>query len=375
MTRTTRLILAMAGTVTFFRAQDTACAGENDSAAQFQQAPVVIYQEPPIYPYSMRLSGNRGEVTVEFIVDPEGHVAKADVSKSSHPDFEAPAVEAVLKWKFKPGMKNGHPVWVHMAVPVIFDLLPFGQADTLNLHHLEGGEAVEPWRITGGPAIGAPPEFQYDEAPKPLLTSAPVYPFDLLTRKIRGKASVMFAVDLQGRTHVVRVIDASLPEFGAATTAMIEAWKFEPAKKGGKPCWALLRKDQVFERDADDFPMNESAQRLLGLMKKDPSKILTDFRLLDSAPKGRFTPSPIVPDSVLKANVRAEALVEFIVDHAGHAQLPRVISCTSDDFGWAAATAVARWQYTTPSKNGKAVDVVVRVPLVFSPVNPPVQGS
>jgi TonB family protein len=369
MTRTTRLILAIIGTATLSGAPNTACAGENDSATHSDQAPVVIHQERPVYPYSMRLTGNRGEVTVDFIVDPEGNVEKADVTKSSHPDFEAPAVEAVLKWKFKPGMKNGHPVWVHMAVPVIFDLLPYGQADTMNLHHLDGGAAVEPWKISGSPAKGVPPEFQYDVAPNPLLTSAPVYPYDLLIRKIKGKASVTFAIDTQGRTHVVRVIDASLPEFGAAATAMIEAWKFEPAKKAGKPCWALLRKDQVFERDADDFPMNESAQRLLGVLKKDPSKILADFRLLDAVPKGRFTPSPIVPDSVRTANVRAEAVVEFIVDHAGHAQLPRVISSTSDEFGWAAATAVARWQYSTPSKNGKAVDVLVRVPLVFSPVN------
>jgi hypothetical protein len=156
---------------------------------------------------------------------------------------------------------------------------------------------------------------------------------------------------------------------------MIEAWKFDPAMKKGVVCMAFLRKDQEFDIDADDFPLNESAERLLRLLKKSPSPILSDFRELDSPLKGRFTPSPVVPDSVRSANVRAEAVIDFIVDHAGHAQLPRVVSATNACFGWAAATAVGRWQYTSPTKNGRAVDVRARVPLVFSPTNPPAGGS
>jgi outer membrane biosynthesis protein TonB len=67
--------------------------------------------------------------------------------------------------------------------------------------------------------------------------------------------------------------------------------------------------------------------------------------------------------------------VEFVVDHAGHAQLPRIVSSTDPDFGWAAATAVGRWQFTIPTKEGKPVDVLVRVPLVYNPQIPPSAGS
>jgi TonB family protein len=341
-------------------------------ADKLDRMPVVTSQARPVYPYSLRLTGNRGEVLVDFIIDPQGDVVKADVTKSSHPDFEAPAVEAVLQWKFKPGIKNGHPVYVHMAVPIIFELT---YGPTAEFIQGVGTGGVDPWLIPARASKDAPAECQYDEAPKPLLTSAPVYPFDLLVAKVKGKASVMFAIDTLGRPHVMKVISASLPEFAAATSAMTEAWRFQPAKKNGKPCWAILRKDQVFERDADDFPINDSALRLLGVLKKSPCPILTDFRELDSPLKGRFTPSPVVPESLRATAGPAEAVVEFIVDHAGHAQLPRVISSTSPDSGWAAATAVARWQYTAPSKNGRAVDVLVRVPLRFSPPNPPAQGS
>jgi hypothetical protein len=41
----------------------------------------------------------------------------------------------------------------------------------------------------------------------------------------------------------------------------------------------------------------------------------------------------------------------------------------------AAATAVARWQYTQPLKNGRPVDVMAQVPLVSSPSSPPAPVS
>jgi TonB family protein len=342
------------------RADDSAPADSVD------RVPVVTQQAAPEYPFSLRLAGNKGEVVVDFIIDKQGNVVKADVFKSSHPDFEAPAVEAVLKWKFKPGMRNGQPVFVHMQVPIMFQL-DMGPGR---------GDGVEPWSIPEHASRDLPAEFQYDEAPKPLLSSAPVYPYDLLLGKVKGTAKVTFAIDPQGFPHVVKLVDASSPEFGAATSAMIEAWRFEPAKKGGKPCWAVLGREENFGGwSGGDFPVNESADRLLGLLRKDPSKIVTDYRSLDSPIKGRFTPSPVIPESVRTANVRAEAVIDFIVDHAGHAQLPQIISSTNPDFGWAAATAVGRWQYTAPSLNGRAVDLRIRVPLVYSPVNPPAKGS
>jgi TonB family protein len=320
------------------------------------RAPEVTFQAAPEYPFSLQRSGNRGVVQIGFDVDPQGNVTSPEVIESSHPDFEAPAVEAVLKWKFKPGLKNGRPVFVHMRVPIIFEI-----------RYSPGAPGVDVWKIPSSAPRQFPAKFQYDEPPKPVLTSAPVYPFDLLTQKVTGSASVTFAIDPFGQPHVIRLENASRPEFGAAITAMVEAWKFEPATKDGKPSWSILRKDEDFDRYGRDFPINDSAERLLKDLKRTPCPILMDFRSLDAPLKGRFQPSPVVPESVRTANVRAEALIEFVVDHAGHAQLPRILSATNPDFGWAAATAVGRWQYTIPSVNRKPVDVFVRVPMVFSP--------
>ena len=69
------------------------------------------------------------------------------------------------------------------------------------------------------------------------------------------------------------------------------------------------------------------------------------------------------------------ALIEFIVDREGHAQLPRIVSSSDADFGWAAATAVARWQYSAPTRKGKNADVFVRVPIEFVPAKTTPKGS
>jgi TonB family protein len=320
------------------------------------QVPRVISQDAPEYPFSLRLNGNKGEVLVEFTVDPDGTVSNPLVVKSSHPDFEAPAVEAILKWRFKPGMKDGHPVHVRLRVPVLFQLRGFPN---------DGGGA-EVWHIPPKGPKDVPARFQYDEPPKPLVTSAPVYPFDQLVHKAKGRATVLFAVDEFGGTHIVKVADSSAPEFGAAAAAMIEAWSFEPARKAGSPCWALLVKEQKFSMDSDDFPVDESAERILKDLKRAPCPVVMDAHTLDRPLGGRYQPPPVVPTSVLDSHKDAEAVIEFVVDRAGHARLPRIVSSSSDDFGWAAATAVGRWQYTSPTLHGRPVDVFVRVPLVYT---------
>jgi TonB family protein len=335
-----------------------ACTSRVLASNELDAAPVAIHQEPPEYPFSMRLDGKRGEVLLEFTVMEDGSVSNPQVVKSSHPDFEAPAVEALLKWRFRPGTKDGHPVSTRMRVPIIFGLTQMP----------DGSNGYEVWNVPSSAPRSFPPELQYDEPPKPLVISAPVYPFDLLVAKVKGKASVSFLVDPTGRTQMVKVISASQPEFGAAAMAMAEAWTFEPARKGGKPSWAILRKDEDFSRSSEEFPLNESAERLLKALKKQPCPIVKDAHLLDAIPTGRFLPSPVVPPALEKSGKGANAEVEFVIDHAGHAQLPRIISASDTDFGWAAATAVARWQFTIPTRGGKPVDLIARIPLAYNPL-------
>lgn len=90
--------------------------------ARLDQQPVPRYQSAPLYPYEMKHAGMTGEVVVDFIVDTTGNVRNATVVRSTHHGFDEAAVAAVCKWKFRPGMRNGHAVFTHMAVPIQFTL-------------------------------------------------------------------------------------------------------------------------------------------------------------------------------------------------------------------------------------------------------------
>jgi protein TonB len=86
------------------------------------QKPILRVPVQPAYPYEMSRAGITGDVTVEFIINTNGDVTQAQVMRSSHREFEVPAVQAVLKWKFKPGRKGGRAVNVRASQLIEFNL-------------------------------------------------------------------------------------------------------------------------------------------------------------------------------------------------------------------------------------------------------------
>ena len=90
--------------------------------SQLDQKPILRVPVQPTYPYEMSRAGINGNVTVEFIISTNGDVTQAQVIKSSHREFEVPAVQAVLKWKFKPGRRGGRAVNVRASQLIEFNL-------------------------------------------------------------------------------------------------------------------------------------------------------------------------------------------------------------------------------------------------------------
>jgi protein TonB len=68
----------------------------------------------------MRGKSLEGVVTVIFVVDSSGKVAGPRVEKSSHAEFDRPALDAVKQWKFEPAVKGGQRVACKMRVPIRF---------------------------------------------------------------------------------------------------------------------------------------------------------------------------------------------------------------------------------------------------------------
>ena len=86
--------------------------------------PIALVQAQPYYPLEMKRLGQTGQVTVGFIIDTEGMPRDLYVMSSTDKAFEEPAMIAVSKWRFKPGIRNGRRVNTRMSVPINFDMVP-----------------------------------------------------------------------------------------------------------------------------------------------------------------------------------------------------------------------------------------------------------
>lgn len=90
------------------------------SLSDLEKQPEVMASVAPVYPAAMRKAKIEGSVTLIFVLNADGRVEDARVDRSSRPEFEKPALDAVRKWKFKPGMKDGEAVSTYMKLPIRF---------------------------------------------------------------------------------------------------------------------------------------------------------------------------------------------------------------------------------------------------------------
>jgi TonB family protein len=83
--------------------------------------PSVVSKVDPEYSEEARKAKYSGTVLLQLIVDVDGRAKAIKVVKGVGLGLEA--IEAVQKWKFLPGKKNGQPVAVYATVEVNFRLL------------------------------------------------------------------------------------------------------------------------------------------------------------------------------------------------------------------------------------------------------------
>lgn len=90
--------------------------------AKVDAKPVATHRAHPTYPAALRREKIQGVANVSFIVKPDGSVTEVTVIDATHRLFGSAAVEAVKKWRFRPGTVGGQPVACRMVVPVQFTL-------------------------------------------------------------------------------------------------------------------------------------------------------------------------------------------------------------------------------------------------------------
>lgn len=99
---------------------ELAAAGGIFDAADLDQKPRTLFQVPPLYPAELRRKKTAGTVYVLFVVDQQGRVLDPKIESSPDAAFERPVIDAVRRWRFEPGSRNGQKVQCKMRLPIRF---------------------------------------------------------------------------------------------------------------------------------------------------------------------------------------------------------------------------------------------------------------
>lgn len=199
-----------------------------------------------------------------------------------------------------------------------------------------------------------------DVQPQAKRRVAPVYPYEMLVAGRSGWAEADFLVDHSGRAQFTNP-HGSDREFALAMTAMVEASDFSPARKGKRPIMAPSIERHSFNGEAS---LDAEARRVLTEIRGGGEKILA-MSELSERPIPITQSTPIYPRGQKCDKQTGQAEIEFIISREGRVLFPRIISSSHEDFGWAAATAIAQWRFQPPVKNGANVDVRIKLPVIF----------
>jgi len=88
--------------------------------SDLDKPPSVVSSVPPTYPAALRRARIEGTVVLVFVLNETGRVEDPRVESSSQAEFEQPAVDAVRRWRFRPGEKDGEAVRTYMRLPIRF---------------------------------------------------------------------------------------------------------------------------------------------------------------------------------------------------------------------------------------------------------------
>ena len=82
--------------------------------------PVLLLKVEPEYTETARRARLQGTVVLKVLVGPDGVAQTVTVERPLGMGLDEKAIEAVKKWRFRPGMKDGKPVPVQATIEVNF---------------------------------------------------------------------------------------------------------------------------------------------------------------------------------------------------------------------------------------------------------------
>lgn len=179
--------------------------------------PELIRKVEPKYTDQAKARKIAGEVWLDCVVQADGTVKVLGVKKSLDKTYglDEAAVEAAKSWLFKPGIKDGKPVAVHVVLIQEFK----SQAAAA------GGEqdAYQPGKPSKNPVVKSKVD--------------PKYTRGAMQAKIQGEVWIDAIVETDGTIRVATVKKSLDTQYGLDDAALDAAkhWTFTPGTLDGKP--------------------------------------------------------------------------------------------------------------------------------------------
>jgi len=327
------------------RKSDADTPPESEIPTYSPVTPAVLSSSPDInYPDALFDRKLAGWAHFKCRVLSDGTTADPVILACTHVEFVAPALAAVTTLHYTPRMQGDLPLASDTEGELKYDLLPKDAAGDLAANHITTPAGA-------GPSAHFSPRFVVD----------PVWPTEDLLKGQGGNATIAYTVGKEGVPHDITVTAASAPEFGAAAAAAVAMTVFTNPTLDGHSVEAALQQRFDFTPGTPDDPN----ARLVAAVQANQ---VGGSKGLDQRLRPLYRVAPEYPEA-LKSQGRpaGQATVDFIIDREGRCRLPRTVSASAPEFGWAAVAAVSQWVFAPPQRGGQPTDVRVRIPFEFKP--------
>jgi len=164
----------------------------------------------------------QGKVTAKFLLSGSGDVEFVDVPKDQ-PLLDVAAQEAIVKWKFKPVIKDGKPVAVISSAT--FNFVLGGDGDAKDVAQTIGTASVFPERVQLPKAIAKSAMVHHVPA---------VYPQGAVAMRVEGAVVLQARIDKDGKIADLQLVSGPRQLVQAAMDA-VKQYRYKPYSLMGQP--------------------------------------------------------------------------------------------------------------------------------------------
>jgi TonB family protein len=180
-------------------------------------APVPTFRPEPEYSEEARAAKWQGAVLLQVVIDPSGVPQNIQVVRPLGLGLDQKAIEAVQKWRFKPGVKDGQTVPVMANIEVNFGLLQSPEPTV--------AVSLGPGAVTvGGRVLES----------RLIQRVPPVYPEAAKTARIQGTVELDVIVGPDGKVKDVQSVSGPALLVQSAMLAVWQ-WVYQPYLLNGQP--------------------------------------------------------------------------------------------------------------------------------------------